>query len=283
MPITLEAAGPVLARLRPRVLFSDVDGTLVGRGASLLADLDGNPTLAAAGALVDAHTAGLTVVLVSGRTQAQLFESGRLIGLRDAIAELGTVLVMDGKAELLWGQAPREFATPTEALRRSGALDLVLDAFAGRLEFHTPWHTDDRQGTILLRGRVDEGEANARLAAAGLGWARLMDNGRLRRAYPELGLAAGEARTYHLLPAGVSKGSTAARYLERRGLSPSEAAAIGDSTADLELGAATGAMFLVANAPTDTAAAAPPGTILLPRAAGEGWALAVRALLERMR
>lgn len=281
MPIDLDAAGPVLDRLRPRVLFSDVDGTLVGKGASLLADLDGNPTLAAAEALVAAHTAGLGVVLVSGRTQAQLFESGRLIGLRDAIAELGTVLVMDGKAELLWGHAPREWATPTEGLRRSGAQDLLLEAFAGTLEFHTPWHTEDRQGTILLRGLVDVDEAARLLADAGLPWARLIDNGRLRRAFPDLGLAAGAARAYHLLPAGVSKGSTAARYLERRGLNPANAAAIGDSIADLELGTAVGAMFLVGNAAADTVAAAAPEVVLTPRAAGEGWADAVHALLAR--
>src|SRR5215211_3781865 len=129
MALPLAAAAGVLDRLRPRVLFSDVDGTLVGRGASLFADLEGRPTLAAAEALVAAHTAGLEIVLVSGRTQAQLFESGRLLGLRDALAELGTVMVVDGAAELRWGQVPRSLgATPVEALERSGALGLLLEA-----------------------------------------------------------------------------------------------------------------------------------------------------------
>jgi hydroxymethylpyrimidine pyrophosphatase-like HAD family hydrolase len=109
-----------------------------------------------------------------------------------------------------------------------------------------------------------------------------MDNGKLRRAFPGLGLAAGEGRTYHLLPVGVSKGAAAARYLERRGLEPHQAAAIGDSTADLELGAATGAMFLVGNATPDTVAAAPADAIVTDRAAGDGWAQAVQALLTRM-
>ena len=280
--VPLAAAGPILDRLTPRVLFSDVDGTLVGRGASLLADLEGRPTLAAATALVQAHTAGLQVVLVSGRTRAQLHESGRLIGLRDAIGELGTVLVVDGEPELLWGAMPPDLAaTPVEAMHKVGAVELLLERYAGRLEYHAPWHLG-RSGTILLRGRVDVREADALLAAEGAGWARLVDNGRLRGPYPQLGLGVREASAYHLAPVGTGKGIAVARYLERRGLGPEHAAAIGDSTADLELGTATGAMFLVANAGPDTLAAAAHGTIVTEGTAGEGWAEAVRALLARM-
>src|SRR5207244_4940820 len=83
----LADAGDLLDRLRPGVLFTDVDGTLVGHGGSLFADLSGAPTLAAAEALVAAHRAGLEIVPVSGRTQWQLHELGRLLGLRSAVAE----------------------------------------------------------------------------------------------------------------------------------------------------------------------------------------------------
>ena len=40
----------------------------------------------------------------SGRTAAQLRETGRLLGTRDAIAELGTVLVRGREVELHWGE-----------------------------------------------------------------------------------------------------------------------------------------------------------------------------------
>ena len=207
--LALAAAGPELDRLDPAVLFSDVDGTLVGRGGSLLADLDGRPTLAAAQALVAAGRAGLEVVLVSGRTRAQLFEACRLLGLRDAIGELGAVLVLGREAELLWGACPRDLgATPAAALARSGALAALLDAFPGRIEPHTPW-TEGRQGTALLRGRVDPAEAHEALAAAGFGWASVRDNGRLRGSYPHLG--GGEVHAYHLAPAGVSKAAAGHR------------------------------------------------------------------------
>jgi phosphoglycolate phosphatase len=278
--LPLADAGPLLDALAPALLFSDVDGTLVGRDGSLLADLDGRPTLAAAKALVAARQAGLEVVLVSGRTAEQLRETGRLLGTRDAIGELGTVLVRGRQVELVWGAAPRDLgACPAEALERSGALATVLDRFAGRIEAHTPWHLG-RRGTFLLRGQVDPVEADQLLADRGLGWARLLDNGRLRGTYPHLG--PGPTHAYHLLPAGVGKAGTAAAYLAARGLDAANAAAIGDSPADLQLATVVGAMFLVANGAwaADTA----PGTlaIITPSPAGPGWSEAVHALLERV-
>jgi phosphoglycolate phosphatase len=278
--VPLGDAGPALAGLRPRVLFSDVDGTLVGRGGSLLADLDGGATLRAAEALIAARRAGLEVVLVSGRTRAQLFEACRLLGLRDAIGELGTVLLRDRRAELQWGRTPRELgATPAEALERSGALATVLEKFAGRIEPHVPWH-QGRQGTALLRGQVEAAEVDAVLRAQGFGWAQLQDNGRLRGGYPHLG--PGETHAFHLLPAGVSKAATAAAYLAGRGLPAASAAAVGDGPADLEIADAVGAMFLVANGAW--AADRDPGrqVIVTPSSAGDGFAEVVAALIGRM-
>lgn len=278
--IPLADADRALAALAPRVLFSDVDGTLVGRGGSLLADLDGGTSLAAAEALVAARRAGLEVVLVSGRTRAQLFEACRLLGLRDAIGELGTVLLRDGKAELQWGQTPREIgATPAEALERSGALETVLAKFAGRIEPHTPWH-QGRQGTALLRGQVEAAEVDAALRARGFGWAHLEDNGRLRGPYPHLG--DGETHAFHLLPVGVGKAATAAAYLAARGLEAAAAAAVGDGPADLAIADAVGAMFLVANGAWAAEQDPARPVIVTPSSAGDGFAEVVGALIRRL-
>jgi HAD superfamily hydrolase (TIGR01484 family) len=274
--VALAEARQALDALEVAVLFCDVDGTLVGRGGSLLADLDGEPSLAAAEALVAARRAGLEIVLVSGRTRAQLFEAGRLLGLRDAIAEMGAVLVCDGRAELQWGEAPRDLGeTPAEALERSGAVHALLDTFSGRIEPHVPWH-ENRQGTALLRGQVEVAEVDAALRAKGLGWTRLLDNGRLRGAYPHLG--PGETHSYHLLPAGVSKAATAATFLAARGLEPPQAAAVGDGPADLELADAVGAMFLVANGAWAAAEAGQRRVIVTPSSAGRGFAEVVSVL-----
>ncbi len=275
--VPLAEAGRALGSLAPVVLFCDVDGTLVGRGGSLLADLEGAPELAAAEALVAAQRAGLEIVLVSGRTRAQLFEAKRLLGLRDAIGELGTVLLRDDRTELQWGQAPRDLgATPAEALERSGALRTVLDKFAGRIEPHAPWH-QGRQGTALLRGQVDPAEVGARLESDGFGWVQLKDNGRLRGAYPHLG--DGETHAYHLLPAGVSKAATAAAYLAARELGAGNAAAVGDGPADLEIADAVGAMFLVANGAWAARRDVGREVIVTESSAGRGFAEVVRTLI----
>jgi phosphoglycolate phosphatase len=277
MPVPLADAGPILDRLRPRVLFSDVDGTLVGRGGSLLAGFDGTPTLAAAEALLAAHRADLSIVLVSGRPQAKLREVARVLGIRDAIAELGTVLVVDGDAELLWGEVPRDVGdSPADALDRSGALGWLLDRYRGRLEPHEPL-PQDRQGTILLRGQLDVAEAAATLADGGYPWASLVDNGRFNRPFSHLG--PGRTHAYHLAPAGVTKATAAHRYLERRGLTAEHAAAIGDAPSDLELADVVGAMILVANGAW--AADERRDVIVTEGSAGDGWAEAVTALLAR--
>ncbi len=282
MTVALGDAGTLLGRLHPRVLLSDVDGTLVGRGGSLLTDLEGQPTLAAAEALVAAARVGLRVVLVSGRTRMQLHEGGRLLGLGDCVAELGTVVVAAGRIEYQWGAAPRDLGiTPAAAITRSGADELLLRAYAGRLEPHTPWD-QGREGSVLLRGAINADEATARLQDAGLGWVRVADNGHLREPVPALGLTPGEGHTYHLVPNGVGKGTGAARYLELSGLTRDQAAAIGDSTADLELSETAGVMFLVGNAGPATRAAAPSDTVVTDGHAGIGWAEAVHALLARI-
>jgi HAD superfamily hydrolase (TIGR01484 family) len=279
--IPLAEAGRVLDGLDPLVLFSDVDGTLVGHGGALLADLEGEPSLDAANALVEARRAGLEVVLVSGRTRSQLFEACRLLGLHDAIGELGTVLLRDRDVELQWGAAPRDLgATPAEALERSGALGTALDKFAGRIEPHAPWHRR-REGTALLRGQVEVAEVDAVLRAEGFGWAHLEDNGRLRGPYPHLG--PGETHALHLLPAGVSKATTAAVYLAERGLQPRNAAAVGDGPADLGIAEAVGATFLVANGAWAAERDARREVIVTPSSAGSGFAEVVGALTGRVR
>ncbi|MBA2529358.1 MAG: HAD hydrolase family protein, partial [Euzebyales bacterium] len=65
-----------------RVVYTDLDGTLLGPGGSLLTGPDGRPSARAATALVRAAEAGLTVVPVSGRRRQQLVNDARLLGLR---------------------------------------------------------------------------------------------------------------------------------------------------------------------------------------------------------
>src|SRR5262249_35453390 len=143
--------------------------------------------------------------------------------------------------------------TPFEAVTRSGAGGFLLGRFAGTLEPHTPWSSEPREATLLLRGQVDLTEANAALTGAGYGWLEVRDNGVIRRRYDELDVT--EVHAYHVVPRGVSKAAAIGLHRERRGLGRGETAAVGDSPSDLEAAPVTGAVFVVANGAEATRAA----------------------------
>src|ERR1700728_1897964 len=86
-----------------RCLYVDLDGTLLGPGASLLRAADGSFSLDAVKALQACDRAGVEVVIYSGRMHASVREDARLIGQRSYIFELGCGLVLDGELEWLTG------------------------------------------------------------------------------------------------------------------------------------------------------------------------------------
>jgi phosphoglycolate phosphatase len=262
-----------LAGLPPiKVLYTDLDNTLLGPGGSLLTAADGRPSARAAVALADAAAAGITVVPVSGRALPQLRNDARLMGLRDAIGEAGAVILRDGQTLYEWGECPRGIAAnPHDTLTATGAADAVLAAFPGDLRHYEPWHRG-RAGGHLFHGVADVEVADEALAAAGCRWAYLRDNGRTG------GWEGREVHAYHLLPRGVGKAAAVRDDLAARGLRPEQAAAVGDSREDLTMAAHVGAFFMVANGHVDA-----DGTITTPGKMGEGFADAVVAVLGHRR
>jgi hypothetical protein len=223
----------------------DLDGTMLGRGASLLRDADGGFSLLAVRGLEAAHRAGAEVVIKSGRRKAQVFEDARIIGQSAYIYEMGCGLV-DGAEEVFLTGAyqPRPDETVHEQVERSGAPQLLLDSFPGKLEFHAPWHTD-RQFTHLFRGEVDLAEVEALLAEHGNADLRLVDNGISERRSPALDVDT--IHTYHLIPATAGKANAVAAHMCRRDFEPDQVIAVGDSRGDLEVAGVVGRFFLVAN------------------------------------
>ena len=231
-----------------RCLYVDLDGTLLGPGASLLRGADGRFSTRAVRALEACWRADVEVVLFSGRRQQSVFEGARLIGMRSYIFELGCGLVVDGELEWLTdGVVPSdERGSIFEQIDASGAPALLLERYAGRLEYHTPWSIG-REVSHLFRGSIDLDEAHAFLADAGLGWLRLVDNGVVvahAEQMPELEIV----RAYHLVPATASKARAVARHMQARGYAPSDCIAAGDSREDLEAASVVGAFWLTANA-----------------------------------
>lgn len=241
---------------RAKVLYTDLDGTLLGRGASLLRDRDGAPSIDAAAAVVQLNAAGLKVVICSGRNAKQLVEVSRLLGWDDFIAELGCVRSLDRGARRVldvgdWPDGARlPGESPYDAIVRIGAIDALTAAFPGLIEYHDPWHLD-REVTHVLRGNVPLGPAQAELDRLPLP-VTLVDNGIIHPPRHTLD-GVTEVHAYHLAPAGISKQRTIAADLADRGLTAADALAIGDSAADIEMADAVGLMVTVRNGLDDAA------------------------------
>ena len=227
-----------------RCVYTDLDGTLLGKGASLFRTADGEFTLLGARALEACHRAGVEVVIKSGRRRAQVMEDARLLGQSSYIFEVGSGMMIDGQLTFLTGDLqPRAGRTIHEQIAATRAPQLLLERYEGRLEPHAPWNVD-REVSHLFRGLVDAREANRLLADEGHVGLRLVDNGRIGP----------DTHTFHLIPAASSKLGAVSAHMRARGYAPEQCIAVGDSQEDLEVAEVVGRFFLVANAVVDDAA-----------------------------
>ena len=232
-----------------RCVYCDLDGTLLGAGASFLHDADGAFSLLGARALEACERAGAEVVLYSGRRHSTLFADARMLGIRSYAFEAGAGFVLDG--ELHWltaalaGRDPGDGKTIFDVIEASGAPALLLERYVGRLEYHSPWHLD-RDVSHLFRGEVDSVEADALLVEAGHGNLRLVDNGAIVARSPGL-VGVERPRAYHLVPRDASKARAVAFHMRARGYRPEECVAVGDSREDMGAAEAVGTFWLVAN------------------------------------
>lgn len=226
-----------------RCVYTDLDGTLLGRGGSLFRDAEGEFSLIQARGLEACHRAGVEVVIMSGRREAQVLEDARLIGQASYIYEAGCAMAIDGETILLSGEGDGE-GTLFEQIEGRGVPALLFESFEGRLEYHTPWH-EGRLHSHLFRGEVDVKEANRILEREGHGDLRLLDNGAINTTMP--GLA--QAHAYHLVPRAVSKAGAVAAHARARSYEREQCIGVGDSIEDLEVAASVGRFFVVANGP----------------------------------
>jgi phosphoglycolate phosphatase len=209
-----------------RIVYLDLDGTLLGPQGSLF-DGDGGGWSDDAGvALRRLANAGIPVVLVSGRSRARLESVARLIGAAGVLPELGAPDC---------GYATREGEAIHEAISRTGILKELL-VREPRLEEH-PAAAWGREASLVLRGTAAPG-LDAWVVERSDGTLQLADNGRI---------GPGDVHVYHLLPAGASKAASVARDLAERGVDPSACLMIGDSTQDLDIGTTGVVVALVRN------------------------------------
>jgi len=231
-----------------RCVYVDLDGTLLGPGASLLRDADGRFSALAVRALEACWRSDAEVVLYSGRKQTSVFECARLIGSSSYIFELGCGLVVDGELEWLTGGVvpSLEQGSIYDQIEASGAPARLLERYPGKLEYHVPWSVG-REVSHLFRGSVALEDVASVLASGGCEWLRLVDNG-IVRAHAEQMPGLPTVHAYHLIPAAASKARAVARHMQARGYLASDCMAVGDSREDADTASVVGAFWLVANA-----------------------------------
>ncbi len=283
MPRRLEEhAHDLRLRLDVRVVYTDLDGTMLGPAGAFTRAPDGSLTTEPVESLQAALERGIDVVPATGRSLRGLIGDARILGLGTVIAEMGALIAYELGREVVTnlGAYPGGEEPPAAHMERIGAVKLLFDAFAGRLEHHTPWSAW-RDYTQLFRGLVDTVEADRVLAGGGFEWLTLHDNGRLHGAY--LGLEAGVSHAYHLQPRGVDKGSAVALDRQRRAFPREHSIAVGDSLADLTMAPEVGALVLVRDAvevdpALERAASGLSNVYVSERPGNLGWCDALRAL-----
>jgi hydroxymethylpyrimidine pyrophosphatase-like HAD family hydrolase len=229
-----------------KCVYTDLDGTLLGKYGSLFRDSEGEFSMLQARAIEACFRAGIELVVKSGRREAQVLEDARLMGQTSYIYEVGCGVMIDGEKTHLVGEAKAEEGKSlAETIVDSGIPDLLFEHFSGRLEWHTPWHRQ-RELSLLFRGKIDVAEANRLLDDQGRTDLRLIDNGAIFR--PMEGVE-GPAHAYHLIPAGSSKAKAVAFHMDVRGYAREETIAIGDSVEDLAVSEVVGQFFVPANGP----------------------------------
>ncbi len=252
-PQIVEDPRALKALSRVRVLYTDLDGTLVAKGGSVLADASASPSLVVAEQIVALNRAGLAVVPISGRGRIQLRELTQLLGWDGYIAEAGGIIVhgtgLDYQERVDLGEWTEDAVpagvSPFDAINAVRAAETLMEAFPGRIEHYAPWQLD-REVSLLLRGCLNTAEGQAVLDTLPLPL-DLVDNGMLR-SYGTLTCRDMPPHAYHVVPRGVCKARAIELDLAWRGLSREQAAAIGDSATDLQMADAVGVMALVANA-----------------------------------
>lgn len=250
---------PPVALADTTVLYTDLDGSFLAPGGTIMTSHDGTPSLEALEHLLALREAGVEVVIVTGRNRAQCAEISRLLGVDTFIGELGgftsytesvgqgsdsrkhRTLVFDKGA---WASLP-EGSTPHEQLELSGAIDRLCALYPGRAERVIADVVNQREVSVLILGNFDVTEAAEAISAPEMP-VRIIDNGEVSPANHGLDLEDG-IHIYHVLPAGINKEAAVARDIERRGIERARTLAIGDSCGDIGMAEACGTFVLVGN------------------------------------
>ena len=227
-----------------KVIYSDLDGTLLNHKGCLVNDSQGLFFLGAVKAIEKVRKHNIDLVLVSGRNQVQLRYNAQMMGLKNYIAELGSELVYDlGKeVRVTYHKQGRDYNITYGGRDLALIIDLLKKHFPHRIEGKLEW-SKYRNHNALFFGEIDLKEANLLLGQAGYTDLVLVENG--KSGLVNLDLEVKDLFIYNLIPKGVSKDKAIALDQKIRGLDPSQCIALGDSPSDIDMASRVKYFFLM--------------------------------------
>ncbi len=264
-----------------KLISLDLDGTLL--------DPKGQITPASKAAIAEARTAGIRVVINTGRDCHEAAWFAQTARCEAVTSSVGGALVSEGKKTLRRWDVPETSAQ--RVLEQVLGWDIDLMIFAGEqtlvnsnykkiLEKNYPFPAFHRNAVVT-------DDPVAYMASHGLPLTKL--HGELNpsrypleelRAVEGVFLTTSSSHDFELIAAGADKGRALAFIAAGYGIPLEQCAAVGDSPNDLEALQAVGTPIAMGNAPQTVKAAA---IRVAPSNREEGVAWAIRSCLKRQK
>ncbi len=225
---------------RIQVIYTDVDGTFVTDGC-LFRNQRGY-TLKNATAIYKLLSAGVDVVMTSGREKEKLKDTARILGVQNYIGNLGIEIVYNQGEKVItnFGVDVPDHQSLKNWIGKSGVVKLIFEQFPGKSRYYLPW-SDSLRTHHLLIGELDSREISA-WVDQNFPEIRIIDNGAVP-AEKEFT----SPHAYHIVPRNVGKRAAVQIDKMERNLSTEKLIGIGDSMEDMMMADEVAVFFLLDN------------------------------------
>jgi len=239
--------GKLKKELDIKVIYTDLDGTLLNDMGCLIKDVEGKFFYDAVSLFKKIEKKGWDLVLVSGRSRVQLRYNAMLMGVKNFIPELGCEMVYDlgREVHVTFDSAKLNYKITKGGKDLVEIIKIFSKAFPGKIESQLEWSMG-RSYNALFFGDIDIDRANSLLIENGYEGLELVDNGFSKLV--SLDIDVEHLRIYNLIPRGVDKASAIKLDRKIRKLVKNNCIALGDSVEDIKMAKEVGAFFLMKNA-----------------------------------
>jgi len=229
-----------------KVIYTDLDGTLLNNKGCLIKDDEDNYFFDAVKQLKNLADKSIDVVLVSGRNKMQLKYNAQMMNLKNYIAELGSEVVYDLGKEVhtTYDKTRQKYDFASLGPDLEAVAGLLKNEFPLQIEYNADWNRY-RSTNVLFLGEIDLDRANKLLEQHGYGDWGIINNG--PTALYATNLNVNKVYFYNLMPKGVDKSSGVKLDKKLRHLEKKNCIALGDSLEDLKMAGEVSHFFLMNN------------------------------------